>query len=198
MSELDIKMIFALSPQAKGRVERGFKTHQDRLVKELRLQKISTIAAANRFLWECYIRDHNARCAVRPANSTNAHRPILKSHNLDRILSVQTTRTLANDFTLRFQNQFFQILKEQNVRVRPGDTILIELRLDGSTRLRFKGRYLNYKRIPKQTYRPLRPIIHPTRLRPGTLGYTAKRVYVGSWVIPKIDRRASIPNTKQL
>lgn len=154
MQELDIQVIAAHSPQAKGRVERGFKTHQDRLVKELRLAGISTIEAANRFLQEVYIPDHNARCAVQPAVRADAHRPLLKSHDLDRILSLRSPRVLANDFTLRFQNRFFQLLKDQPVRVRPGNTVLVETRLDGSTHVRFKDLYLNAAAIAKKPYRP--------------------------------------------
>jgi hypothetical protein len=154
MKELGIEVITANSPQAKGRVERGFKTHQDRLVKELRLAGISSMEQANKFLRDIYIPDHNARCAVAPASPRNAHRPLLKTHRLEEILSVRTERTLANDFTLRFHNKFFQILKDQPVRVRPKDAILIEIRLDGSTHLRFKDHYLNFKAIPKPPYRP--------------------------------------------
>ena len=195
MGELGVEMIFAHSPQAKGRVERGFKTHQDRLVKELRLRGISTRQAANRFLWDVYIPDHNARCAVEPANPTNAHRPLLKSHNLDQILSIQSQRIVANDYTLRFQNQFFQLLKDQPVRVRPKNKIIIELRLDGSTHLRFKDRYLAFKSIAKLSYRPLRLRKPSKRPNPGTISYAVKHLYIGSWKIPKIDNRPQLLKT---
>lgn len=154
MEELNVEVIAAESPQAKGRVERGFKTHQDRLVKELRLAGISTMAAANEFLWKTYIPDHNARCAVDPANHTNAHRPLLKSHHLDEILSLRTERTIFNDFTVRFKNKFFQVLPGQSIRVRPKEKVLVEIRLDGSKHLRFKGQYLNFKEIEKRPYKP--------------------------------------------
>jgi hypothetical protein len=153
MKELGIEVLTAHSPQAKGRVERGFHTHQDRLVKELRLAGISTMEAANRFLQEVYIPDHNARCAVAPANHTNAHRPLLSSHRIEEILSIRTERVVTNDFTLRFHNQFLQITENQPVRVRPKDTVLVEIRLDGSTHLRFKEHYLNFKPIAKPPYK---------------------------------------------
>jgi len=155
MRELDIQVIPAHSPQAKGRVERSFDTHQDRLVKELRLAGISTIPEANRFLQQVYLPAHNARFAVEPANPTDAHRPLLKTHDLDAILSVQTTRTIERDFTLRLKNQFFQLLPQQPVRLRPGDTVLIEQRLDGTPHLRAKGRYLAFQAIAKRP--PRRP-----------------------------------------
>lgn len=181
MGELNIKMIFALSPQAKGRVERGFLTHQDRLVKELRLAGISTMEKANKFLQDIYIPDHNARCAVVPASPRNAHRPLLASHRLDEILSLRLRRVLAKDFTVRFENRFFQILKDQPVRIRPQDTLWVERRLDGSLHLRFKDRCLRFKALP---HRPGKSCVapraqKPARLRPGTLAY-ARRVKIAA------------------
>jgi DNA-binding transcriptional ArsR family regulator len=154
MKELDIEVIAAHSPQAKGRVERSFKTHQDRLVKELRLRGISTPQHANTFLRNVYLPKHNAHFAVEPASLVDAHRPLLKSHRLDEILSLRSERTLLHDFTLRFQNKFLQLLPEQTVRVRPQNKILVETRLDGSTHLRFKDVYLCFKTIPKRPCEP--------------------------------------------
>lgn len=154
MTELGIEVILAQSPQAKGRVERSFDTHQDRLVKELRLAGISTMEAGNAFLRDVYINDHNARFAIKPANETNAHRPLLADHRLDQILSQRTGRSVHNDYTLRFQKRFFQLFEEQPVRIRPKDSVEIEIRLDGSTHLRAKGCYLRFKPIEKRPYRP--------------------------------------------
>jgi len=177
MTELGITVIPANSPQAKGRVERSFDTHQDRLVKELRLAGISEMPAANRFLRARYFPAHNRRYAVEPANPTDAHRPLLKPHDLDAILSIQTTRTVERDFTVRCQNRFFQLGPDQPVRLRPGDTVLIEQRLDGTTHLRAKGRYLAATPIAKPAPRPARVaarlpwhgprgIPHPPRTHP--------------------------------
>ena len=154
MEQLGIEMIFAHSPQAKGRVERSFATHQDRLVKELRLANISDIASANSFLQTVYIPAHNNRFAVQPASSTNAHRPILRRHNLDEILSIHIERTLFNDFTVRFDNKFFQILPQQKVRLKPKNKIIIQLRLDGSFRLKHKNSFLAFKELPHKPYKP--------------------------------------------
>lgn len=164
MAELDIEMIFAHSPQAKGRVERGFRTHQHRLVRELRLAGIGTIDAANRFLREVYIRQHNKRFGVPAASSSNAHKPLLADHRLEKILSLREERTLGNDFTLRHHNAFYQLLVEQPVKVRPGQKIDVETRLDGSTHLRYRTAYLNYKTVPKRIYRPFYEA-QPSRLR---------------------------------
>lgn len=154
MTELGITVICADSPQAKGRVERGFGTHQDRLVKELRLAGISNMTDGNIFLSEVYVPKHNARFAVVPENNTNAHRPLLKNHHLDEILSLRTERTVANDYTVRKDNQFFQLLADQPIRVKPRDKVLVEMRLDGSRHIRFKDQYLGFKSIAKPPYRP--------------------------------------------
>jgi len=153
MTELGITVICADSPQAKGRVERGFGTHQDRLVKELRLAGISNMTDGDIFLAEVYVPKHNARFAVAPENNTNAHRPLLKNHCLEETLSLRTERTVANDYTIRKDNQFFQLLADQPVRVKPKDKLLVEMRLDGSRHLRFKERYLYFKSIAKPPYR---------------------------------------------
>ena len=162
MSELDIRVICAHSPQAKGRVERGFKTHQDRLVKELRLAGISDIASANRFLREIYIPAHNERFARPPANRTDAHRPILRGQMLDRVLCLRTQRVVANDFTVRWKPGFIQLLKNQPVTIKPGQKIYVEVRLDGSVHLRYDEDYLAYKTIPKRPYMP-DLVAHPSR-----------------------------------
>jgi hypothetical protein len=163
MEALGVEVICAGSPQAKGRVERGFKTHQDRLVKELRLEGISTMEEANKFLWKVYIPDHNKRCAVEPASKQDAHRPVLDRHDLDAILSIQTPRTVFNDFTVRYKGRFYQIDSKQKVRVHPKTKVLLQERLDGSIHLVFKGRYLSYKNttkpacsVPRMTTRPKR------------------------------------------
>jgi hypothetical protein len=155
MNELAIQVICANSPQAKGRVERSFDTHQDRLVKELRLAGISTQETANRFLWDVYLPAHNKRFAIAPASPIDAHRPLRSfANHLDEILSVRTERTLANDFTLRFKNQFFQVMIHKPLRIHPDAKAFLEFRLDGSIHLRFKDRYLPIKPIAKRPPRP--------------------------------------------
>ena len=156
MSELGIEVITANSPQAKGRVERGFDTHQDRLVKELRLRGISTMNEANKYLWSTYIPEHNERYAVAAAEPGDAHRPLLSTQDLDKILSLRIERSLALDFTVRFNSQFFQLLEEQPARLRPRDRLWVEVRLDGALRLlSISGKPLNFKGIPKRPERAL-------------------------------------------
>lgn len=170
MGQLGVEMIFAHSPQAKGRVERGFGTHQDRLVKELRLRGISDKASANRYLCDEYIPEHNARYGVEPADPANAHRPLLAGHDLDAILAFHTPRQVQNDYTVRYRNRFYQLLCEQPVVVRNKDRVLVVERLDGSIGIAFKGRYLDAELLSGQPYRP-RYYQHPRlrSVRQGTL-----------------------------
>lgn len=154
MGELNVKVICALSPQAKGRVERAFETLQDRLVKEMRLAGINTMESGTRFFNEVYIPEHNAKFAQEPARKGDAHRPLLKRHKLDEILSIRTIRTVCNDWTVRYKSSFFQLLADQPVRIRPRKKIEIEERLDGSIHLKSKGHYLKYESLGDRPYRP--------------------------------------------
>jgi len=147
LRELDIELIWAHSPQAKGRVERSFGTLQDRLVKELRLAGVSTIADANRFLEEQFLPDHNAHFATAPACAVDAHRPV-GAFDLAATLSHQGTRTVTNDYTIQYENQRYQI---ERAGVQPGlrgDKVWVERRLDGTLALRWRGQYLPYHAVP--------------------------------------------------
>ncbi len=145
LAELDLRLIKAYSPQAKGRVERSFGTAQDRWVKEMRLAKVKTIAQANDLL-ERLLPEHNRRFAVAPAESSDAHRALGPQHTLEAILSTQATRVVANDYTIRFENRLYQLDKPIYPGQR-GGKVTIELRLDGTMALRFGNRYLKYHEI---------------------------------------------------
>lgn len=112
MQELDIQIICANSPQAKGRIERANQTLQDRLVKELRLRGISDMQAGNAYLPE-FREDFNHRFAVQPRSQHNAHRPLLSTENLDLILSHQETRTLSKNLTVQSNKVIYQIQSDR-------------------------------------------------------------------------------------
>jgi transposase len=112
MQELDIQIICANSPQAKGRIERANQTLQDRLVKELRLCGISDIDKANAYLPE-FQADFNRRFAVQPRSRHDAHRPLLKSENLDLILSHQQTGSLSKNLTVQYNHVIYQIQSDR-------------------------------------------------------------------------------------
>lgn len=150
--ELRIEPIKANSPQAKGRVERLFETLQDRLIKELRLQKISTINEANFFLEKTFIQKFNARFSVEPRNKTNLHQPLNQKEikQLQGIFSRQKERTILNDFTFSFNNQWYQLAKEQPATICKKDIVVVEERLNHSIHIRLRGKYLNYKLLPQR------------------------------------------------
>ena len=168
LRELNVELILAHSPQAKGRVERNFGTSQDRLVKEMRVRGISTLAEANEYLHDVYIPMWNARFAVEPAERRDRHRRLTKKADLERLFAETLTRSISNDFTIRYKNRRLQILKRQARGIRPRQKVTIELRLDGSTRYRWKNRYLDLEVValttkkssppkPKRTFVPPRP-----------------------------------------
>ena len=145
LRELGIELIRARSPQAKGRVERSFGTAQDRWVKELRLAGATTAAEANAVL-ERLLPAHNRRFRKAARQQGDAHRPLGPGHDLAAILSLQEERVVANDYTIRFRNRFYQLLKPAYPGLR-GGRVVVELRLDGSMALRFRGRYLPYQEV---------------------------------------------------
>jgi transposase len=146
LQELGIDLIRAHSPQAKGRVERSFGTAQDRWVKELRLAGVTTVAGANAVL-QRLLPGHNHRFRKPPRQANDAHRPLGPGHDLAAILSIQEERVVANDYTIRFRNRFYQLLKPIYPGQR-GGRVVIELRLDGSMAIRFRGKYLRYAEAP--------------------------------------------------
>jgi transposase len=108
MQELDIQIICANTPQAKGRVERVIQTLQDRLPKEMRLRQIASRDAGNAYLPE-FIQDFNQRFAELPRSAVDLHRPLTAKEDLARILTWQETRTLSKNLTLQFQKTVYQI-----------------------------------------------------------------------------------------
>ena len=136
LKEVDVKIIFARSPQAKGRVERLFKTLQDRLVKELRLANISTLVQANAFL-KAYLPKYNARFMVKPFKKTDLHRPVPKHLNLDEIFCIKEYRSIGNDYSFQWKNRHFIIpnpsitMKKQRVCVMESLVGLISANLNG-------------------------------------------------------------------
>lgn len=152
MNQLGIEPITAHSPQAKGRIERLFNTFQDRLVKEMRLKNISTIQDANKFLEEDFLPKYKTKYAVEPASKTNFHQLLnqKEKNKLNSIFSKQTTRLVRNDFTISFNNQWHQLLKDQPSTVRKQDKIIVEERLDGSIHFTIRDKYLNSKVITER------------------------------------------------
>ena len=108
MLELDIEIICANTPQAKGRVERVIQTLQDRLPKEMWLRGISSMAEGNTYLPE-FLQDFNQRFGEQPRSTVDAHRPLTTKEDLAHILTWQETRSLSKNLTLQFQKTVYQI-----------------------------------------------------------------------------------------
>lgn len=147
LGELGVELIHAHSPQAKGRIERLFKTLQDRLVKEMRLEGISTIEEANAFLVS-YLPWYNRRFAVPPKKKENLHRSP-EGLDLNAVLCVKTERTLRNDHTIQHERKLYQI--EDRIRTR---RVAVEERIDGSMRITCEGRSVRFHEI---VHRPTTP-----------------------------------------
>lgn len=150
MRDLGVEVIHAHSPQAKGRIERLFKTLQDRLVKEMRLKGIKTIEEANEFL-KCYLPRYNKKFAVAPANAGNLHMKVPKGLKLQDILCVRTERTLRNDFTIAHKKRLYQITDNVNAK-----KVVVQENTNGSMFIIHNGIRLKYKEITTHTEKKLK------------------------------------------
>ena len=142
LRELSIGSILAYSPQAKGRIERSFLTAQDRLVKQLRLAKVSTLEAANAFLASEYWPEWNAHFARPVEEFPNQHRALTPQLDLAAILCHVEERVIGNDYTFSFAGQRYQIAREEAQAGMRRQRLRVELRLDGELQARYQGRYL--------------------------------------------------------
>ena len=142
---LDIELIHANTPQAKGRVERANKTLQDRLVKELRLQGINDISSANAYL-PTFIKDYNRRFAKPAKSSLDAHREVLHdAQQVQQILSLHSKRVLSKNLTCQYKNIQYQIQTEtKGYRLRHSYLTVIES-FSGDITLLSKGKALKYR-----------------------------------------------------
>ena len=150
MKALDIEIICANTPQAKGRVERVNQTLQDRLVKELRLNEISSMEAANAFAPK-YMADFNRRFAVQARSSHDAHRPLLFSENeLDIIFSLKETRVLSKNLTLQYNKVIYQIQTTRPTYALRHAKVTVCENAQGAIKILYKGRSLDYTIFHKQ------------------------------------------------
>ena len=157
LEELGVEVIHADSPQAKGRVERLFGTFQDRLIKEMRLANVCNLDEANHFL-SGYLPIYNRRFSLKPKEGANLHRPIPAGLNLNDILCIKTERSLRNDFTVAHNGGLYQV--HDHVRAA---SVLVEERLDGSTRITSQGKRLHYHPI---FVRPIRETVKTPKTKP--------------------------------
>lgn len=150
---LGIGIIRAYSPQAKGRVERRNGVYQDRLVKELKLEKIVGIDEANRFLRSGFEADLNRRFSVSPAEAQDAHRPCSKGIDLREIFCFEEGRRVNNDWTIQYGGRLFQIRKGNNVLPGVGQRVVVRQDLEGNLTVHYKGQKVFYDVIEARPQR---------------------------------------------
>jgi len=160
LTELAVEIIHAHSPQAKGRIERLFKTLRDRLVKEMTIRGIHTIEEANRYL-DSYLSAHNRRFAVKAKEQDDLHRDIPRGLNLDKILCIRTGRTLRNDFTIAHDGKLYQI--QEPIKSKKA---LVEERTDGKMLITYKEVRLRFAEISTRPEKQQKPAV-VTRQRKG-------------------------------
>jgi transposase len=134
MEELGITSIPALSPQAKGRIERLWQTFQDRLIKEMRLAGIDSMEAANSFL-ETFIPAYNQRFAKPPRDSQTAWRPLVPELDLDRLFSTATERKVKADHTVSYRGLALQILREKDEPCLVACKVVVHVTPEGTLHL---------------------------------------------------------------
>jgi transposase len=159
LKELGVEVSHAHSPQAKGRIERLFRTFQDRVIKEMRLRGVRTIEEGNRFLAE-YLPVYNKRFSVRPREKDDLHRVLPKGMDLDAILCMKTERTLRNDFTVAHNHKLYQI--EEATRA---SKVIVQDRVDGSMRITYQGQALRFREIAERPIRENKQLVLRRRKR---------------------------------
>jgi hypothetical protein len=151
LEELGVEVIHAQSPQAKGRIERLFRTFQDRLIKEMRLAEAKTKDEANAFL-ETYLPKYNRRFSVKAREEANLHQPALRDQELRQILSIQEHRVVRNDNTIRYRTKLYQLLNSGGGKKLK--QVTVQERINGKIYIVSKGKDLPYRQLkepPKQT-----------------------------------------------
>src|SRR2546428_4862259 len=169
-ASLGIQIIAASAPQAKGRVERNQGTHQDRLVKKLRRLGIADAAAANAFLETTYLPEHNARFAQAPASVDDFHRRTPSRVTLDRVLQLEETRVLSNDWVIRYDTRYFQVARQSH-QAPARSTVLVRENASGAIEIRYRGRVMRWSELSAPPPKPpaarvARPAAAPTGRRP--------------------------------
>jgi transposase len=149
LKELEIEAIFALSPQAKGRIERLWGTFQDRLVSELRLAGAKTLAEANRVLAE-FLPQYNARFAVAPANAVCAYRPLPKSWKLEELFCFKYERQVGNDNVVKLGTRTIAIPEGPRGRSYAKARVMVHEGMDGSLGVYYQGQRIAFEEAPAE------------------------------------------------
>lgn len=152
--KLGIEIITAHSPQAKGRVERSHGIYQDRFVKELKLGEITTIEGANELLRGGFCEHLNAQFERQARASEDFHRPVPAGLNLAEVFCLEEERQVQNDWTVRYKNQFLQIVRENKPLPRAKEKVLVREPLQGNLQIVYRGKPLAYTAVAVPPVRP--------------------------------------------
>lgn len=188
--ELGIELITACTPQAKGRVERMNKTLQDRLIKELRFRKISSIEKANIFLEEEFIPKFNKKFAVKTKNQANLHRKT--NQDLDRTLCLKKERIVGNDYVVKYENNYYQLDESQPIDVYKKTKVVVETRTDGTRKIRLRNKELRFTILPERPRREI-DILLPVITKKKS---DWKPPMGHPWKVASFKRREAMINTK--
>jgi transposase len=159
LGELGVRIIYAYSPQAKGRIERKFGVFQDRLCSELRLHNISTLEDANRYLWEQFIPKHNQKFSRIAKELDSAYRPLPKGFSLKDVFCLKEERTVAGDNTISYNGRAFQILPNEYRISFYKAKVEVHEYLDGSINIFYQGKRLKHKPISKEKIKSFQPVM---------------------------------------
>lgn len=151
--KLDIRIITAYSPEAKGRVERSHGTHQDRLIKKMGRHQIGTHQEANRFLQEQYLDDHNERFARPPAEPEEYHRKAPRAREREQVFCLETERSISNDWVVRYENRYFQLERSSDYPPRQAKVTVCEWE-DGRIEIRYKDKARLHREIEPPQLKP--------------------------------------------
>ena len=144
---LGIGIIAASSPQAKGRVERNHGTHQDRLIKKLRLRGISSYPQANRFLEEHYIAEHNRRFA-RAAEAGDYHRRRPTARQLAEVFWLEEERVVSEDWVVRYKNRLLQLERQSQHWAPAQSRVVVRENEAGEIAIHYRGQRLAFSELP--------------------------------------------------
>jgi transposase len=172
---LGIKIIPASSPQAKGRIERNHGTHQDRLVKKLRRKGVGDVEAANAFLDQVYWAEHNRRFARAPASAEDFHVAVPRGGQLDRIFRLEETRTVSNDWVVRYDNRFLQV-ERQSHRPPARSTVQVLEDVAGQIEIQYRGRALRWTELAGPVVSPPATPMTPRQVPPTAMKPPRPRV----------------------
>ena len=161
--DLGIRIIAANSPQAKGRVERAHGTHQDRLVKKLRLDGIAGYAEANRYLDEQYLAEHNRRYARPAASPLDYHRRRPTARQLDEVFWLQEERVVSADWVVSYKTRLLQLERQSQHYAPARSRVVVRENQQGALAILYRGRQLGFKEIFARPVpaAPPRPSVSP-------------------------------------